>query len=114
MQPTTTHEAPDLVLVSLVLLWAALEAALVLLIALVALTLAATGRGPSRPLLPVAPAAPALPVVITPALPAPAPSTPLMAERVVELRRRARAAGVPAARVRRARREELLTLLSPA
>ena len=104
MQPNPSHEAPDLVLVSLVLLWAALEAVLVLLVGLAAVVAAAIGRGPSRPLLPPAPAAPALP----------AAAPPLAAEKVVELRRLARAAGIPAARVRRARREDLLALLSPA
>jgi hypothetical protein len=101
---------PDVVLIAVVCAGLALEAAVTLAVALVALVVAAATAGRPMPALEPAPAAPALqPVVITPALP---PAAPPARVTVADLRRQARVAGIPSARVRRARRDELLTLLA--
>ena len=113
--PHATPDGPDLVLLALLGLWLAAEAAAVLIAFALALLLTLAGWRPSQtaaavvqPSAPCAEPAPLpLPVVITPA-----PAAPLERLTVAQLRAQARAAGLPRQLAHRGRRADLLAALA--
>ena len=122
MKPNTPAAPADPVLLLILSAWLVIEAVSTLVIATAALLLTATGwrPGPDRPAAappvapppPVAMPAPVLALPPSPEPPAPAPVAPLEALPVAQLRRLARAAGLPQLG-RSGRRADLLQALAP-